>query len=194
MPRIFTGIEIPAATRDALAILRGGLPGARWIDAENYHITLRFIGDVDGRTADEIAEMLTLVHRPPFSLAVAGLDFFGSRVPHALIARIAPSRELSELQAEQERSMQRLGLRPEARKFTPHVTLARLRGTNGKQMAAHLSGRGGLSLPPFSVDRFALFSARDSVGGGPYVIEATYPLSGEQPDGPPFKSKLDAPI
>lgn len=179
MPRIFTGIEIPAGTRDALALLRGGLPGARWIDAENYHITLRFIGDIDGRTADEIAEMLSLVQRPPFNLAFAGLDFFGSRAPHALIARIAPSRELSELQAEQERSMQRLGLRPEARKFAPHITLARLRGTNETQMAAHLSERAGVFIPPFSVDRFALFSARESVGGGPYVVEAAYPLSGQ---------------
>lgn len=179
MPRIFTGIEIPAATRDALTLLRGGLPGARWIDAENYHITLRFIGDVDGRTADEIAEMLSLVHRPPFSLAVAGLDYFGSRVPRALIAKIAPSRELSELQAEQERSIQRLGLPPESRKFTPHITLARLRGTNEAQMAAHLTERGGVSIPRFPVDRFALFSARESAGGGPYIVEAAYPLSGQ---------------
>jgi len=179
MPRIFTGIEIPPATRDALAMLRGGLPGARWIDPENYHLTLRFVGDVDGRTADEIAEMLSLVQRQPFQLEVAGVGFFGSRPPHALIARMVPSPELSELQAEHERLMQRLGLRPEARKYAPHVTLARLRRTNEKQMASHLSEQGGVAIPPFSVDQFALFSARESVGGGPYFVEAAYPLSGE---------------
>ena len=177
MPRIFTGIEIPPATRDALSLLRGGLPGARWIDAENYHITIRFIGDVDGCSAAEIDEMLSLVRRLPFQLEIVGLDFFGARRPHALIARIAPSSELSELYSEHERLMQRLGRPPEARRYAPHVTLARLRGTSETQMASHLSQRGRVAIPPFSVDRFALFSARESVGGGPYVVEAAYPLS-----------------
>ncbi len=55
MTRLFTALEIPASVRMALSLLKGGLPGARWIDADNYHVTLRFIGDIDGRTADEIA-------------------------------------------------------------------------------------------------------------------------------------------
>ena len=48
MPRLFTGLEIPAEIGQTLSNLRGGLPGARWIDPENYHVTLRFIGDIDG--------------------------------------------------------------------------------------------------------------------------------------------------
>ena len=179
MPRLFTGIEIPAIARDALAHLRGGLQGARWIDPENYHLTLRFVGDIDGRTAMEIAEMLARVRRRSFAIGVAGLDSFGGRRPHALIAKIAPSRELTELQAEHERLMQRLGLAPEARKYTPHITVARLRGTSEQQVANYLSQRGGLLIPPFSVDRFVLFSARESIGGGPYIVEEAYPLAAQ---------------
>lgn len=179
MPRLFTGIEIPRMTREMLALLRGGLPGARWIDAENYHLTLRFIGDIDGRTATEIAEMLERVRRRSFSLQIEALDCFGTKRPHALIARIAPSRELSDLQAEQERLMQQIGLAPESRKYTPHITLARLRGPGEQQVANYLSQRGGLFIPPFDVDRFVLYSARESVGGGPYLVEEAYPLKAE---------------
>lgn len=177
MPRLFTGIEIPSVAREALSLLRGGLPGARWIDAENYHLTLRFVGDIDGRTANEIATILSRVQRRQFVLRVAGLDFFGSRKPHALIVRIEPSKDLTELQTEHERLMQRLGLPPEARKFTPHITLARLRGTSERQVATYLSERGAPFVPPFSVDRFVLYSARESVGGGPYIVEEAYPLA-----------------
>ena len=63
MPRLFTGLEIPAEVGQTLSNLRGGLPGARWIDPENYHVTLRFIGDIDGASANEIAAMLWRVSR-----------------------------------------------------------------------------------------------------------------------------------
>lgn len=179
MPRLFTGIEIPIATRDALAGLRGGLPGARWIDPENYHLTLRFVGDIDGRTANEIAEMLGRVRRRDVSIAVEGLASFGGRRPHAIIAKVVLTRELGELQAEHERLMRRLGLAPETRRFTPHVTLARLRGANEREVANYLSLRHALMVPPFTAERFVLFSARESVGGGPYIVEESYPLTAE---------------
>ena len=77
MPRLFTGVEIPADVGQALATLRGGLPGARWIDPENYHLTLRFIGDVDDDIAHEVASLLGRVKRGPFELHMDGLTFFG---------------------------------------------------------------------------------------------------------------------
>ena len=73
MPRLFTALEIPRNAAMSLSLLRGGLPGARWIDVENYHITLRFIGDVDGRTADEIVERLDRIDRPEFQLRLEGI-------------------------------------------------------------------------------------------------------------------------
>jgi 2'-5' RNA ligase len=177
MPRIFTAIEIPADVAQMLTFLRGGLPGARWIDPENYHITLRFIGDVDAHVAHDVASMLDSVNRAPFDLRLDGLGSFGGRKPRAVFADVAPSRALMDLQAEHERLMQRGGLEPEGRKYTPHVTLARLRDSSSRQVADYLSERGSFRSVSFRVERFVLYSSRASVGGGPYVVEEAYPLA-----------------
>jgi len=177
MLRLFTGLEIPAAAAQALALLRGGLPGASWVEPENYHLTLRFIGDVDDALARDIAAALEEVRRPGFAMRLDGLSSFGGRKPRALVAGIAPTVPVIELQAEHERLMQRLGLAPEGRKYTPHVTLARLRDASSRQVADYLSARGAFRSPAFAVSRFVLFSSRTKVGGGPYVVEAAYPFT-----------------
>ena len=177
MPRLFTGLEIPSDVGQSLSVLRGGLPGARWIDPENYHVTLRFIGDVDDVIAHEVASMLSRVRREAFELRVDDLKSFGGRRPRAIVATLAAQQALMELQAEHERLMQRVGLEPEGRKYTPHITLARLRDSTSHDVAEYLSSRGGFRWPPFKVSRFVLFSSRASVGGGPYVVEAAYPLA-----------------
>lgn len=176
MPRLFTALEIPREAALSLSLLRGGLPGARWVDVENYHLTLRFIGDVDGRLADEIANALDRVERPAFSLTLSGVGAFGSKKPHAVYAGVAPSADLVALQGEIERICQRLGVDADPRKFTPHVTLARLRNSSPADVAKYLSARGNFAAMPFRVDRFVLMSSRDSVGGGPYVVEEAWPL------------------
>jgi 2'-5' RNA ligase len=177
MPRLFTALEIPADIAFQLSLLRGGLPGARWIDPENYHITLRFIGDIDHRTADEIGRSLVRVDRPGFHLSLSGLDAFGGRKPHSIVACVSGSPELRELQAEHERIIQRIGLEPERRKFRPHVTLARLRTATESDAATYLALRGDFRTLPFAVGRFVLLSSRDSRGGGPYIMEEAYPLA-----------------
>jgi|SRR5690606_22066999 2'-5' RNA ligase len=180
MPRLFTALEIPRDAALSLSMLRGGLPGARWIDVENYHLTLRFFGDVEGHIADEIANALDRVRRPSFTLALSGVDAFGSKKPHSIYASVSASPELIALQGEIERICQRLGLPADPRKFVPHVTVARLRHSNPVEVAHYLSARGNFSTVPFTVGRFVLMSSRDSVGGGPYVVEEAWPLS---PDG-----------
>src|ERR1044072_6078445 len=135
MPRLFTGVEIPSDVGQALATLRGGLPGARRIDPGNYHLTLRFICDVDHAIAHKIASTLSRVKRGSFDLHMDGLTSFGGRKPRAVVASVAPAQALIDVQAEQERLMQRIGLEPEGRKFTPHVTLARLRESSSQQVA-----------------------------------------------------------
>lgn len=177
MPRLFTGVEIPSDIGQALGMLRGGLPGARWITPEHYHLTLRFIGDVDDVTAQEVASLLGRVRRGAFELHLEGLTSFGGRKPRAVVATVAPAQPLLDVQAEQERLMQRIGLEPEGRKYLPHVTLARLRASSNRDVAEYLSGRGLFRTTTFRVSRFVLFSSRASVGGGPYVVEASYPLS-----------------
>ena len=176
MPRLFTALEIPRDAALSLSLLRGGLYGARWIDVENYHITLRFIGDVDGPTADELIHALDRVERPEFNLSLTGLGSFGSKKPHSIWAGVSASPELLALQAEIERICQRLSLRPDPRKFTPHVTLARLRGVRVDDVVAYLAARGNFQTAPFTVTRFVVLSSRESVGGGPYVMEEAYGL------------------
>lgn len=176
MPRLFTGLEIPADVAQILSFLRGGLPGARWIDPDNYHLTLRFIGDIEHGLANEVASMLSRVERAPFEIRLEGLFSFGGRKPRAVVASVAPTPALLDLQVEHERLMQRVGLAPEGRKYTPHVTLARLRETSSRQVADYLSARGSFRSMPFRVERFVLFSSRASTGGGPYVVEEAFPL------------------
>ncbi len=177
MPRLFTGVEIPPDIGQALSGLRGGLPGARWIDPENYHLTLRFIGDVDDVTAHEVASMLDRVKRGAFELRLDGVSSFGGRKPRAMVARIEAPQALLDVQAEHERLMQRIGLEPDGRKYIPHVTLARLRDSTSSQVAEYLAARGLFRTSAFKVSRFVLFSSRASTGGGPYIVEAAYPFS-----------------
>jgi len=99
-----------------------------------------------------------------------------------VVACVAPTRPLMELQAEHERLMRRFGLEPEGRKFIPHVTLARLRDASSRDVADYLSVRGYFPAKRFVASRFVLFSSRASVGGGPYVVEDSYGLSPVEPD------------
>jgi RNA 2',3'-cyclic 3'-phosphodiesterase len=180
MPRLFTALEIPRDAALSLSLLRGGLPGARWVDVENYHMTLRFIGDVEGHVADEIANALDRVRRPSFSLTLSGVGAFGSKKPHSVYAGAFASPDLNALQGEIDRISQRLGIASDPRKFVPHVTLARLRNSSPADVAHYLSARGNFAAMPFRVNRFVLMSSRDSVGGGPYIIEEAWPLAGTE--------------
>lgn len=178
MPRLFTGLEIPSAVTQRLATLRTGMFGARFIEPDDYHITLRFIGDIDARLADDIAGALEGVRRKPFPITLRGLGVFGKDRPNAIHVEVEPNRALEELAAEHERLMRRYGLEPETRKYIPHVTIARVRGAHPGDVASWMVSHSPFSLPPFEVDRFNLYSSRDSVGGGPYILEASYPLRG----------------
>ena len=107
-----------------------------------------------------------------------GLTSFGGRKPRAVVASVAPAQALLDVQAEQERLMQRIGLEPEGRKFTPHVTLARLRESSSRDRWRTISRPAAISGHRLFASRAScLFSSRASVGGGPYVVEASYPLS-----------------
>ncbi|MEO0543456.1 MAG: RNA 2',3'-cyclic phosphodiesterase [Pseudomonadota bacterium] len=176
MPRLFAAIEIPHHAAMQLALLKGGLPGARWIDKENYHLTLRFMGDVEHHIADEILNSLSAIERESFELGLAGLGAFGGKKPHSIFAQPTACPNLFELQAEIARKCQRIGLAPDPRKFTPHVTIARLRKSSPEAVANFLSLRGGFYVPPFKIERFVVMSSRNSVGGGPYIVEESYEL------------------
>jgi RNA 2',3'-cyclic 3'-phosphodiesterase len=140
MPRLFTGLELPEVVVGQLALLRGGVVGARWLEPEDYHITLRFIGDIDARVARDIDEILSDIRRPEAPIRFEELSWFGGDKPRAIVARVKGDPALMDLQAEQERRLRRIGVEPETRKYTPHVTLARLRG-GGRRRSLAISPR-----------------------------------------------------
>lgn len=180
MPRLFTGLEIPPEIAERLSFFRGGLPGARWIEPSDYHITLRFLGEIDDVVAADLdAGLAEARARPAFSVTLDGLASFGGDRPRAIYASVVPSPDLIELQEEHERIARRAGAAPERRKFTPHVTLARLNREAGPEAVARtLTQAGVLPRLTFTARRAALFSARTSRGGGPYLVEAAYPFLG----------------
>lgn len=176
MPRLFTGVEIPADVAFDLDLMRGGVLGARWIDRESYHITLRFIGDIHEGMAREITQELDTIAARPFTLQLKGIDAFGGNRPHSLYAKASESPELRRLQATQERLCQKLGLPPEPRKFTPHVTLARCKEASLDGVHRFIASHSLYTSRFFEVSRFVLFSSRPSRGGGPYAVEEAYAL------------------
>ncbi len=178
MKRLFTAIEIPQAVASNLALLRGGIPGARWIDPENYHITLRFIGEVDGVLDTQIRHELQKIHSGPLSLFLRGVRTFGNKKPRSIYAAVGLNDALLRVQKQQERLLQIIGLKPEHRKFSPHVTLARLRNTTATDVE-RFCVQNALSInEEFIASGFVLYSSKPSTGGGPYVVEERYQFSG----------------
>lgn len=177
MPRLFSGLEVPREISDRLAMLNGGLEAARWVEPENYHITLRFIGDVDGGSAERFSQALAQISAESFTLALDGVGSFGRGRPRAVWAGVGPSEPLIALANAHEQAALTAGLEPEGRKFHPHVTLARMRGGKASDVARYLEHNGAFLSPSFAVTRFVLFSAREGRGGGPYVVEQEFPLT-----------------
>ena len=176
MPRLFTGLEIPASIRTQLSLIRAQLSGAKWIAADDMHITLRFVGDVEARAADEFAELLAGIEAEPIQVSIHGVGAFGGREPRVLWAGIEAGEDLAALYRAHDRAARAAGLEPDVRAFKPHVTLARMRGARHDAVARFLEENGALRTQPFLATRFVLFSARPGSGGGPYAVEAAYPF------------------
>src|SRR5258708_38019215 len=115
MPRLFTAIEIPQAIRQHLGLIRAPLSGAKWVEPENMHITLRFAGDIDGRTADEFASLLSGIRARPFPISIQGVGAFGGREPKVLWAGVEAGDELDAFARAHERAARGAGLEPEGR-------------------------------------------------------------------------------
>ena len=173
MIRLFTAIALPETLKTRLSFLQGGVPGARWSTAENLHLTLRFIGEVDEARANDIDEVLSALRAPPFELTLKGAGEFGGRDPHALWIGVVPSDALLRLASKIESALQRMGLEAETRKYTPHVTLARLRDAPVAKVREFLAAHSLFGSAPFAVSSFALYSSEQ----GHYRIERRYPLT-----------------
>lgn len=178
MPRLFAGIELPEVVRDHLSELAQPLPGARWVEDDDFHITLRFAGDIEGRQARDFTDLLGEIEADAFELRLEELGTFGGNEPRTLWAGIAPCPQLDALARACDRAARNAGLAPDPHPFKAHVTLARLRNTPPDLLARYLGRIGAFRSEPFAVAKFVLFSSRPKVGGGPYVVEAEYPLRG----------------
>ena len=171
MPRLFSALELPDMARTHLSMLRGEIGGARWMPAENLHLTLRFFGDLSGAVADEIAAHLDAVVADPLEIEFAGTGSFGGRGETVIFAAVTTTPALLALQKTHERIARLVGLDGPEHPFKPHVTLARVRYARPTMVARFLADTGGLRVAPFVVDRFVLLSSRPGRGGGPYALE-----------------------
>jgi 2'-5' RNA ligase len=180
MVRLFVALDLPPQVRERLRLLTGAkLPGARWVPPENMHLTLRFVGEVDHGRADDIDAALAGIAARGFELTLEGVGAFESgRRAQALSlwAGVERNPALEHLRAKVESAVVRAGCEPERRKFSPHVTLARLDQPDPAKFGAWLHANALFRLGPVAVEHFTLFSSRLGRDGAHYTAEADYPL------------------
>ncbi|MEQ8508089.1 MAG: RNA 2',3'-cyclic phosphodiesterase [Rhodospirillaceae bacterium] len=177
MFRLFVGLALPETVRTQLSLLAEGLPSARWVDPDNYHMTLRFIGEVDRHAAADIDSTLQRIDTPPFEFTLSGLGTFGQgRKTRAMFARAQPCPALAHLQSKVESAVVRAGQPPEPRKFSPHVTLARFRAANPVRIQSFVEHHSLFWTDPVPVDRIVMFESHMGKGGSVYDEVAAYPL------------------
>ena len=176
--RLFVAIDLPDSVQERLALLCCGLPGARWVDPGQIHLTLRFIGEVDGGLFLDIRDALTEIEGKSFSLAPSGVGFFPPRgKPRVVWVGLQKNEPLIKLRNRVESLLVGLGLEPEGRKFSPHITLARLKNTPPIKMARFLESHSRFCTSSFSVENFHLYSSVLGRKGAVHRIEASYQLT-----------------
>ena len=177
MIRLFTAVALPAEIGDPLLARQHGVEAARWRPREAFHVTLKFIGDVQETTAADLDEELQGIQAPAFDLELQGVGHFGEGTEiHAVWAGVAENRDLRHLAKANESAARRAGLKSETRLYTPHVTLAYLKRPAVPEVAAWIQANNLLLSPPFRVDRFGLYSSWRTSEGSAYRLEAEYPL------------------
>jgi RNA 2',3'-cyclic 3'-phosphodiesterase len=176
--RLFVGLSLPIEIRTRLVGICNGLEGARWVPADNMHMTLRFIGEADGGEAQDIDAALSAVSAPKFDIELRGLGHFGKGAKvRAIWADVTAPLDLNQLHEKIEAAIVRTGFEPEHRKFRPHVTLARFKGRGPKSIGAYLEANNTFAAPTFPITAFTLFESHMGHGGSHYVALKDYPLS-----------------
>lgn len=176
MQRLFVALSLPDDVLQSLAAVQTGVPGARWMTREQLHLTLRFIGEIDGRDAIAVHDALSTIDEPSFSLALHAAGEFGGRRPSTLWVGVRPNEALMHLQRKIETAVQRVGLPAERQRFVPHVTLARLRGTGQGHVMDYLTDHALYSSRPFTANAFILYSSMLTSNGSIYRAEHAYRL------------------
>ena len=176
MHRLFVAIRPPEDVRDLLIDAMDDSPALRWVGDEQLHLTLRFIGEVERPVAKDVAAALDRVRSSNFQIRISGAGKFEKRSGGALWAGVEPKTPVVGLAAKVERALQQVGLEPEHRAFSPHITLARWNRRNSEAVEAFLRRNSDLHSDPFNVDRFVLFESKLSRHGPLYEEIAAFAL------------------
>jgi 2'-5' RNA ligase len=174
--RLFVGIGFPPELRLRVSLLCSGVQGARWVDPGNFHLTLRFIGEIGGDVAADIDEGLARLRARRFTLQLAGTGIFGGDKPRSLWVGVERGAELVALRDKVEQTLIRVGLMPEPRKFSPHVTLARLHNPALDELGGFLAAHAQFRADPLPVEGFSLIASLQTKGGAVYEDQAEYRL------------------
>ena len=176
--RLFVGLALPPALREAAATLAHGLNGARWIPPANYHVTLRFLGEVANPVAEEVDHALASLRGRGFPLHLGGTGVFErNNRPATLWTGTARAPGLAHLQNKIETALQRAGLPAERRRFQPHVSLARVENVAPDRLAAWIAANNLFRTGDEPVGHFTLFSSQLSTDGAVYTPEVEYGLA-----------------
>lgn len=173
MPRLFVALRPPPEVRAALRALMTGVSGARWQSDAQLHLTLRYIGDVDPYTGDQIAAALAALCAPPVPVRLAGVGAFdrGGRV-HTLWAGVTPHDALHHLRGLVDRALAAAGVAPAPGEFVPHITVARLAlGANQSAAIAQWQAQhDALASTTFTFADIFLFESRQTQSGIEYRV------------------------
>ncbi|MCZ2203468.1 RNA 2',3'-cyclic phosphodiesterase [Bartonella sp. A05] len=177
MLRLFSALQIPQKTTEALVSIQNGLKKAQWINPQNFHITLSFFGEIDSSIEERIIHAFNTIKCPPFMLSSEGFEVFGSKnAPHSLVIRITSCEALSLLHEKIQHTRDCLGLTPDKTPFTPHITLARLLDIQPDDLPSYLASRGDFAVPSFEVNHFVLLSSENPLNDTPYIVKGSWPL------------------
>lgn len=178
MTRCFVAIDPGEKTRAALERLQSALSFGRPMAPETLHLTLAFLDEQPDETLEALHDALSAIRARAFSLKVQGLGTFGGNRPHALWAGAAEDTALTALHKSVVSAARRAGITVPARRFVPHVTIARLRPGEAETpgFMRFMETHGRLSLPPESVAGFTLYASTLRPEGARHDALAHYPL------------------
>lgn len=177
MPRSFIAIDLPPEIKKQIAKISFGLPGARFVTDEQLHLTLHFLGELDGTQFNDLADQLTTIESDPIELELNGVGCFPKRGSAKILwVGVAPTQALNKLHKQMERLLKGCGIKTESRRFTPHITIARLKEVSDTKLAIYLQDHALFKTTSFTVDEFHLFTSQLAASGSIHTQEYSYPL------------------
>lgn len=180
LPRLFVGLELPAPVSASISSLvePARLPGARWLPASSWHITLHFLG---ATLLDEVRAALERVRSVPFTARIRDIRTFGSKTrPRVLWAGVPMTPELTALHSAVGLALSGAGFEVDKRPYIPHVSLAKLtcrKDEDAERVNCFVRDSAQFVSPAFRVDSFTLFESVMSEGGPVYWRRGRYPLT-----------------